>query len=231
MNPSGTTGLQIDILRLHLSVRWQGFLLPFEQRKFLSLLPEQGYVIDEGVTQSPAFGTFSETSGVLARKGVTSLTMEPSKPSMGLDNPEGHLLVEEFDSLEENLKHGLSFDSPERAAFYEVLFSALVWTDKNALDVLKRLRPADDPLAAKFSETVGLGPAAMASIRLVPVIGQIHSSDWWDLLIDPSFRSPEQCYRVSFVFRNPERIPTMEITKDLVQMIKTTIQQLEESRG
>lgn len=225
MGEPESTRLRVDVLRLHLSVRWDGFLFPFEQRKVLNMLPDQGYVVDEGVTQSPPF---SEVSGVIARKGATSLSMDPSKPALGLENLDAQTLVADFDSIEDALRDGLSFESSERAAFYEVLYSSLVWTDKNALEVLKNLRPEDN-MATKFTEFAGFGDAASASLRLVSLSGQIHSADWWDLAVDPSFRSPEQCYRVSLVFRNPKRSRTIGVTKDIAQMVRSTIEIMEES--
>ena len=225
MSSPDSTRLHIDVLRLHLSVRWEGYLLPFEQLKALSLLPDQGYVIDEAVRESPPF---TETSGVLARKGATSLSTDTSKPTLGLNNLDAQTLVDEFTIIEDMLRDGLSFESSERAAFYEVLYTSLVWTEKNALEVMKGLRPKD-PVAAKFSAFASVGDAASASLRLVPVTGQIHSSDWWDFTVDPSFRSPEQCYRVSLVLRHPERSRTMGVTKDIEQMVMSTIELLEES--
>jgi len=225
MSSPSSTHLKIDVLRLHLSVRWEGFLMPFEQHKALSLLPDQGYVVEEAVTEAPPF---TETGGVVARKGATSLSMDPTKPNLGLSNLDAQTLVEEFDIIEDGLRKELSFESSERAAFYEVLYSSAVWTDKNALEVLKKLHP-EDPLAAKFAEFAGLGAAASASLRFVPITGRLHSADWWDFVIDPSFRSPEKCYRVSLVFRNPDRGRTIGVTKDIDQIVRSTIDLMEES--
>ena len=216
----------IDFLRLHLGVRWNTVLLPFEQRKFTSLLPDVGYVLDERVDQPLPFGAYPEASGTIARKGTTSLTMDTSTPVLALEAKTGQSLAEEFDIIEEALKHELSFDSPEHASFYEIVAQALVWTKKDALAVFASLGTAES-IASRFSEKIGIGPSANVTLRLVPASGEVHSPDWWEFHIEPSFRSP-QCYRVQIVYRDSERSKVIELAENLEQIINNFIALLEE---
>lgn len=214
----------IDLYRLHLSVRWNTFLLPFEQRKFISALSNAGYAPDEATM---ALGPSQESSGIIARKGRTALTMDTSKPTMGLEYPNGPSLVEEFDSLEQLLRNELYFDSTEHAYFYEVLANSQVWTKKDAISVLGKAG-ITQPVTIAFSEKTGMGPATNVSLRLVPVNAEVQSSDWWDVHIEPSFRSPHHCYHVHIVFRNPERDKVIELARDIEQLIRICIELVED---
>jgi hypothetical protein len=219
---------EVDFVQLHLSVRWNTFLLPFEQSKFISRLPDEGYVLDGRVRQTVLGSPFQEASGTLARKGTTSLVMEMSTPTLGLNAENGQTLVEEFDLIEETLRKNLSFDSPQHASFYEVLASALVWTKQDALQVLRRLGSVQD-ITSRFAERTGMGPASNVAMRFVPAKGEMHSADWWDVHIEPSFRSPHQCYRVTVVYRHPERSEVIQVAENIVKVIEHSIESLEAS--
>lgn len=224
----GSDRYQIDFVQLHLSVRWNTFLLPFEQSKFISRLPDEGYALDERVRQTLLGSPFQEASGTLARKGTTSLAMEMRTPTLGLDGENGQTLVQEFDLIEEMLRKNLSFDSPQHASFYEVLASALVWTKQDALQELRRLATVQ-AITSRFSEKTGIGPAANVALRFVPAKGEMHSADWWDVHIEPSFRSPHQCYRVTVVYRHPERSRVIQVAENIAKVIENSIESLEES--
>ncbi len=223
---------EIDFLQLHLAVRWSALLFPFEQRKFISHLPDEGYTlvgqVSEQLRRPSPFGTFAEVSGEIARKGTTSLTMDTGTAVLALDAQNGRTLVEEFDLIEEMLRKNLSFDSPQRALFYEVITSALVWTKQDALQVLRRLALVQD-ITSRFSEKTGMGPAANVSFRFVPTLGEIDSADWWDVHIEPSHRSPHQCYRVTVVYRHPERSKVKQVAENIAKVIEDSIESLEES--
>lgn len=224
----GEEKYNIDLPYLQLSVQWNTILLPFEQSKFMSLLPDEGYIVDEQANVPQTFGTYPEVSGLIARKGTASLTMETRKPTLGIKAEDGKSLVEEFDTIEEVLRNRLSFDSTAHASFYEVLVNALVWTNQDALAVLRVLGTAGS-IASRFSEKMGIGPAVYGGLRLIPVTGEINSPDWWDIRIDPSSRSPHECYRVQIVYRNSERSKVTELTSGMEQFVHTLIELLEES--
>jgi hypothetical protein len=219
---------EIDFFHLRLSVRWNTVLLPFEQYKFVALLPDEGYVLDERLNEPRPFGTYPEFGGTIARKGTTTLIMDTRSLILGLEAKNGQSLAEDFDVLENALRSELSFDSPEHASFYEILSNALVWTKQDALAVLRKLG-VNNLMASRFSEATDLGPAANATLRLVPTSGEVHSENWWEFQIEFSPRSPHNCYRVQIIYRSPERSKVMDLTKDIERFIRTSIELLEET--
>lgn len=224
----GQEKYEIDFVQLSLSVRWNTILLPFEQRKFTSILEDEGYILDERLTEPSSFGSYPEFSGTIARKGITSLTMDTRRLILGLHAKTGQSLTEDLGFIEDILKSGVSFDSPQYASFYEVLANALVWTEQDALAVLRKAG-ASSPFASRFSETTRIGASSNVSLRLVPTDGETHSERWWEFQIELSPRSPHNCYRVQIVYRSPERSKVTDLTKDIERFIQTSIELLEET--
>ena len=162
----------------------------------------------------------------MARKGTTALTMNTDKQTMGFDGTTGLSLVEELDIIEKALKNSLSFDSPKHAVFYEVLSHALIWTERDALAILKKSSNVEG-IGQRFSEKMGLDSAVNVALRLIPINAEMHSDNWWDIHIEPSFRSPHQCYRVSIVYRNPDRSTVTDITGRIEQMLRSSVELVE----
>ena len=135
--------------------------------------------------------------------------------------------MEELDIIEKVLKIGLNFDSPKHAAFYEVLSHALVWTEQDALAILKKSGNVEG-IGSRFSEKTGLDRAVNAALRLIPINAEMHSDNWWDVHIEPSFRSPHQCYRVSIVYRHPDRTKVTDVTGRIEEMLKSSVELVED---
>lgn len=216
----------IDFARLHLSVRWDTVLMPFEQSKLLSLLPNEGYVLDESLRRLAPFGAWQEASGPIARKGETTLIMNSDSLVLGIEARDENALVDEFNAIEEFLRQRLLFDSPRHALHYEFLAQMLAWTELNAIEVLRRL-DLGNAVVSRISETLGIGPAHNLSLRITPADGVVHSANWWDFHIEPSFRSPQHCYRLAVVYRNAERQRVVDFAKGITDTIRNTLHLLE----
>ena len=193
----------IAYTRLHLAVRWSTILLPFEQARFLSLLPGEGYVVSPEVAEGLRGFTAAAASGRVARKGKTALDMDVDKATLGIEASEPGSLISDFEEIEMLLESQLGFGSREHAHFYELLASGLITVNRPALDLMRSLElsaSVTEPLSAAF----GLGRLRDVSIKLVQEQGTALSPNWCEVQIDPSFRSDDQL-RFNIVYRSGNR--------------------------
>lgn len=225
------TDYEIDLTSLRLSVGWKTVLMPFEQSKFVSSLPGEGYVLLEDVRQVPAAaGVSVEISGPLARKGTATVLIDTRRLTLGVECQDPRIAVDELTELEGLLERRLSFDSAEHARFYELVANIQAWTRRSPIGTFRSLQLADH-LVTRLSGTIGAGPLRDVSLRLIPAEGTPLGVDWWDFQIEPSFRSPDRCFRFNTVYRRSVREPVMVMARNLEDLTMKTLQLLESSNG
>lgn len=222
---------EIEVLRLVLTVRWNTVLLPFEQPRFVSALPDEGYVLSEEVVRAGRpFGGAIEVSGRIARKGNTTLVMDPDKLTMGLESKSAESLVADFENLEELLRRQVFFDSARSAWFHEFVEQMLVWSDRSPIATFRSANIGGD-LGGRLAGKAGFPNAANVSMRLAPAEGTPLDPYWWDIQIEPSFRSPERCLRFTVVYRSPQREEVMEFGRGIEKTALALIAELEGRNG
>ena len=217
----------VDLTRLSLLVRWRPILFPIEQSKFLSVLPENGYVLSEGILdQHPAIGSRSEVTGIVAKKGGIALAVDSGKPGLQLEGTDVVAVLDEFDKLEALLREIFRFESKESARFYEVDAQALVWSPLTPLDAVRNCG-ADWTLPKRIGEIIK-HPVTAYSLKVSSPDRLPVEEDWYELYIEPSSRSPEAAYFTYLVFRKPDRIAVWEMAGRVPEIFRLVAQSIEE---
>lgn len=222
---------ELDLIGLRLSVGWNTVLLPFEQSKFISLLPSEGYVLTADFRQLAASGGASvEASGAIGRKGNTILFVDTGKLTLGIEAADARSMLDEFDRMEDLLRERLSFDSGASARFYELIAHILVWTDRSAIDTLRSLNLSGE-LVQPIADILGEGQISDVSLRLTPSDGTPLGPDWWDIHIEPSWRSPDRCFRCDVVYRRSNGQAVRKFAQDLERRVEEIFRFLEHRVG
>ena len=221
------TDVEITFTRLHLSMRFKDVLFPFEQSLFLRYLPELGYSISGQIRQVlPPLGGHLEVKGVIATKGADiRVAINPENPSLGIAAPDCGTLVDTFEEVEAALRERLHLNSEEHALFYEVDARATVHTGSNPTAVLRK-HAAPKAIVAGGEALFG-EPCANATFRLVPTTGSASSADWFDLIVEPFWGSPETFYVANLVFRNSDRQRVVGLARELAPKLEQFVETLE----
>lgn len=221
--PSGTVAVQ----RFELMVRWRDITFPFEQSRLLEVLPERGYVLAEGVRESPPIGGRIEVSGLAARKGSLRLTLDPSRPGLGVGGNEIVDAVDEFERIEEVLRDDLRFDSREHARFFEVDSQVLVWSEQSPIETIRE-RVAEHSFADQVGKVLK-HTVAPFGFRFV-ISGELPGSEeWHELLIEPSIRSPENSYFGMLVFRRRLWEPVRDVAIRVSEIFEQLASEMRET--
>ncbi len=183
-------------------------------------------MLTDELLQPLAFGIWREASGGIARKGDTLLMTDPGRPMIGVVSPKPVDLVREFGDLERVLRDKLCFDSASRALYYEVGAQAITWASRPALASLRMLN-TDSSLAGELADILDLGPAWSVGVHLVQAEGDVLSPDWWHLELTPSFRSPNNTYRLTFVCRKPDRSRILSLADNIDGVFVRVIERVE----
>lgn len=220
---------KIDFVRLSLGVRWDAVLFPFEQWKFLDILPEHGYSLDdpESNLRSP-FGMQASISGQVAKKGGDiKLSLNSQKPQLVIEGPNPAVLAEEFQQIESVLSAELKFDSESQSSEHECDASLLVSTDQSPLKSLSEFW-SGYPRLESIGSLIGLEDACTnSSLRLVSLGRSPLDRDWFELRVDPSVQSPDRNYFCVAVYRNPDREKVFHFLDRLQATITNLISRIE----
>lgn len=189
----------VDIQRFDIAVRWNRVGFPFEQWKLLDGLEEQGYVLTDTAGRNPPLGGRTEATGVVARKGHLYLSLDSTRPGIGVGGRDVREAITEFERLEAHLLEVLRFDSRANARFYECDVQGLIWTDKSPISAVRE-RNNDNLLLKGISDALG-HPLAHFGYRFGSRESDPGSVDWYELLIEPSIRSPQRGLFAVLVFR------------------------------
>lgn len=185
---------------------------PFEQSKLFRILPEQGYVVDSEVRQAftARFGGGAEVSGLVANKGALSLTVDHTRPGLGIMGTVVADVVSEFERLEKLLHEHLLFDSRRNARFYEVDADVLVWTARSPIASMRKSLDQEhvllDIMSKSLGHNLGLHGAIVTATDSLP-----GSEEWHEIHLRPSLRSPEHAFHGLLVFRRREWEPVHEV--------------------
>ena len=218
----------MDLTRFAALVRWRTIHFPVHQWKLLRILPENGYLMAEGMLDTrPAFGSSAEITGAVGHKGTVALILDANKPSMQLDGVDIPVLLDEFDELEALLSKELGFESNEMARFYEIDAQVLVWSKASPIETFRK-HSSHWPILEKAQEVVGSRPLAPYSLKLVSSDSMPGAEDWFELTLEPAARSPETAYLGVLTFRAAERNVIWE-TAARVQEVFTDIAELVEA--
>ena len=221
-----STAPRIDLLRCALLVRWRQIHEPFEQWKFLRILPEQGYVIPRDVTDAPmSFGSRSEVTGRVGTKGSISLLLDSSRPGIQLEGLDVSTLIEEFDAIETLLLDQFDFDSKANCRFYEVDAQALIWSQNSPIDILRR-RTSGLPAFDDVASVVNL-PLAGFGLKLSSPKDLPGDEEWAELQIEPSIRSPRSAYFSVLILRQNAKEAVWDMASRIPMVFGQIVEKLE----
>lgn len=200
----------IDVLRFDLLVRWKSVLTPFEHPSLIRLLPEKGYVLSSEIAQQRMpFGGSLEVTGPVATKGNISLSLDAHRPGMSVSGKDPDETMREFDELETILKESLRFDSIKDARFFEVDCQLLMLSTGSPIALLRSLTEG----MSMVSEIGDLlkHPLAMRGFRMSSPEGLMQNENWYDIILEPSQRSPEHFFFGVLVFRSRDRSAVWDV--------------------
>lgn len=220
---------QVDLVRLALMVRWRAVHLPFEERKLLRLLPENGYIIQPNLLNSRIpFGAMTETTGLVGSKGgKISLILNAASPGLQLEGMEGTEVMdvlEEFETLEKLLLTEFAVDSMETARFYELDAQALVWSPQSPIESI-RARTKDWPLLNEIGRILK-HPVSGYSLTVASQTGVPTGEDWLQLQLEPGSRSPTLAYFALLICRKPDRKVVFDTASRTIEIFRLAAEML-----
>jgi len=220
------SGKQIQYQKLHLSVRYNTVLFPFDVTRFVQVLPESGYVVRDELVGPVPFGARVRVTGSVAHKGEIVLAINMDRNSVGIDAIDVDTLVSEMDALEDLLLDRLGFDSQKSAFFYELLAEAEVSTDRSPAEVLGS-KFIQQGIFRSLSTAIG-EPTTNFGFRLVPTNANPNQPEWHDIRIQPDVARATTHYYLATVFRSAERSKVMDFASRLTGILSDALTELEE---
>ncbi|MBI4199433.1 MAG: hypothetical protein HY535_03035 [Chloroflexi bacterium] len=215
----------VDVQLFRLAVSWNVVLFPFDQWKLVQLLPQNGYIPPPELSGRVPFGARLESTGVVGTKGSTSLVVDTGRRQIALEGSSPEDVLQEFDQIEDLLARELYFDSKKYHDHYEVDVQALVWTQRNPLDIVAQFWQTSEHV--RRLNTAITQECTIFGIRLASSGKNPTSNDWFDVHVEPSIRSPDSCYLSRLVFRQPDRESVMQTAGKAVELLQNLVSLLE----
>lgn len=211
----------LDITRLSLLVRWSTVVFPVEQWKLLQMLPELGYVPTEAGSQRAGYGTRLEVTGIVGQKGVVTLILDAQKPGLQIESNDPELAIEELNRIENVLFEQLGFGSEKAAKYYEFDCQVLIWSERSPLDLVRKSMEGLS-IIDHVSKAVRM-PVAAYSLKVAARDERPSSETWYEVLIEPSSRSPDSAYFAYLVCRMPARKDVLNVANKVSDIFRSIV--------
>lgn len=216
---------QVDLVRFSLLVRWRAVHVPFEEWKFLRLLPENGYIIQPNLlNRQLPYGAMPETTALVGNKGGISLILDATRAGLQLEGLGVIDVLEEFENIEKLLLTEFAVGSKETARFYEFDAQALVWSPESPIESI-RAQTQDWPLLKEVGRILKK-PVSGYSLKAASQTGIPTDEDWLELELQPAPRSPTSAFVALLVCRNPDRKVVFDTASRTIEIFRLSAEML-----
>lgn len=216
----------ISYTRAYLSIGFRKLLFPIDVRLFLHLLPEEGYILEEGIAKGRrGFGAQLSITGNIATKGEFTLALNSERGFIGIDGPEPLSVADEIAVVAKLLQERLEVDLSSTASFHEFLADGSIKAGTPPLETFLQTSKAFSSVG-KMGKALG-EEVSLYGVRLASAGREPNQADFIDMRLEPNTVHTKNLYSFSAVYRRQAMDPVLDFAKTFADKLTGLVSALE----
>lgn len=213
---------QLTVKNMRLSVRFQHVIFPLDMEPFARALVKNGFALREPFPPaSPSRVDRFAYTGPMALRDDIVVDINYQMQFVGITSKNWESIAKAFDDVMGMLEDDNSLGGPFKKWFYE--FEGHFEyrpTDENPLKILSSA--SSGLKCIQECEGVVGTKCALRSIRIGPANTAPDSSDFFEVIIEPTMGRPHSSFEILIIYRNEKS----ELVNEFAERVDKTIQTL-----